>query len=157
MVGRKPGKKPVERVRKKGSPIQPPKGEGTQGSREGRPFVDFDMEVAKEAARIMCTREEAAALCKVSVDTLERRMADIGKTWTEFFAEHSADGRASLRRSMFKTATSDEDAKQKGTMQIWLSKQHLGMKDKTEHGFDPTQPAKFVIKMGKEIPQGETE
>lgn len=86
----------------------------------GRPRKKIDKDLVFSLASIHCTMKEIAAVCKCSVDTLERR-----------FADHIERGRetakASLRREMWKAAEHGS-----ARMQIWLSKQHLGMSDKIE-------------------------
>lgn len=131
--------------------IKGKKGDGTQGDKRGRSETDLNMETLMQCAKIQCTKEEAAAVCEVSADTIDRRLAEQGTTWTEFFTAHSSGGKASLRRAMFKSALQDGNV----TSQIWLSKQHLGMKDRNEVGFDPERPAKFVMNMGKKLNNGE--
>lgn len=146
-----------------GKSIKPTNQQGKKGT-DGRPKADLDYETLKECARIHCTVEEAAGVCRVSADTIERHLrADFDMSWADFYAAHSAEGKMSLRRSLFKTALGQEEDKKAGkqavspnvTALIWLSKQHLGMKDKTEHGFDPDQPAKFVLNLGKKLDKGD--
>lgn len=119
---------------------------GKKGT-DGRPKTELNMKTLIQAVKIQCTKEEAASVCEVSADTLDRRLEEMGTNWTEFFTEHSAGGKASLRRAMFKSAIEDGNV----SSQIWLSKQHLGMKDRTEHGFDPDKPAVFKLNMGKKL------
>jgi len=83
-----------------------------------RPKIVIDENLVYDLAKIHCTMEEIAAMCKCSVDTLERRFADIIKKGKE-------EGKQSLRRKMFEKANEGNT-----TMMIWLSKQHLGMSDK---------------------------
>lgn len=74
----------------------------------------------RSLAAIHCTLAEIAAVCGVSVDTLQRRFAkeiEIGR----------ATGRSSLRRVQWKAAEAGN-----ATMQIWLGKQILGQKDVVE-------------------------
>ena len=84
-------------------------------SKAGRPRIQLDKKQIFELAKIHCTMKEIAAVMKCSVDTLERNCADIIKEGKEV-------GKTSLRRYMWK-------AVEKGntTMQIWLSKNLLGM------------------------------
>ena len=123
---------------------------GKKGT-DGRPETELNWKTLIQCAKIQCTKEEAAAVCEVSADTIDRRLEAEGTNWTEFFAEHSAGGKASLRRGLFKSALEEGNV----TAQIWLSKQHLGMKDRTEHGFDPDKPAVFKLNMGKKIDEKE--
>ena len=83
--------------------------------RAGRPPLKLDKQQIIALAEIHCTMKEIAAVMKCSVDTLERNYADVIKEAKEV-------GKTSLRRYMWKGA-------EKGnvTMQIWLSKQLLGM------------------------------
>jgi len=134
-----------------GKTIQGKKGNKTQGNVMGRTPTELNMKTLIQAAKIQCTKEEAAAICEVSADTIDRRLAEEGKTWTDFYLEHSSGGKASLRRAMFKSAIEDGNV----TSQIWLSKQHLGMRDKSEIGFDPDKPAKFILNMGKKLNEGD--
>lgn len=62
--------------------------------------------------------EEIAAVVGCSVDTLERRFAEVIKTGKD-------TGKSSLRRLMWSKAQDGNVA-----LMIWLSKQHLGMTDK---------------------------
>jgi hypothetical protein len=89
----------------------------------GRPKKEVDFEMVKRLAAVMCTIEEIAAVLGVSVDTLERR----GERFRQALAEGQAQGRASLRRIQFETAK-----KGNATMQVWLGKQYLEQRDKTE-------------------------
>lgn len=83
-----------------------------------KPKKDISDELVFDLAKIQCTMEEIAAMCKCSVDTLERRFADtirIGKL----------AGKESLRRSQFKNAWAGNTS-----MQQWLGKQYLDQADK---------------------------
>lgn len=85
-----------------------------------RPKKTIDENLVRKLATILCTMEEIAAICECSVDTLERRFADVIKKAKEV-------GKSSLRRLQWESA-------QKGniTMQIWLGKQHLEQRDRTD-------------------------
>lgn len=85
-----------------------------------RPKKKIDEKLVKDLASIMCTMIEIASICGCSVDTLERRFADVIK-------EGQNIGKTSLRRWQYLAA-------QKGnvTMLIWLGKQFLGQKDRQE-------------------------
>lgn len=86
-------------------------------SKIGRPRLQLDEEQIINLAKINCTMKEIASVMKCSVDSLERNFADIIKRGQE-------EGKTSLRRHMWLAA-------EKGniTMQIWLSKQLLGMRE----------------------------
>lgn len=81
----------------------------------GRPSLQLDKVQIISLAKIHCTMKEIAAVMECSVDTLERNYADIIKRGKE-------KGKTSLRRYMWKGAEEGNV-----TMQIWLSKQLLGM------------------------------
>lgn len=86
----------------------------------GRPRKELDEEKIKALAAIQCTMTEIAAVMGCHIDTLRDNYSNVIK-------EGQENGRMSLRRSMFKSAQGGNV-----TAQIWLSKQHLGMKDKIE-------------------------
>lgn len=85
-----------------------------------RPKKPIDSEQVYKLAEIHCTNEEIASICKCSVDTLERRFADVIKS-----GKNSA--KASLRRLMWSSAKNGSVP-----MQIWLSKNLLGYADNFE-------------------------
>jgi len=117
----------------------PKKGEG------GRPCVKIDQEQFEEMCNIHCTREEIARLMKCSEAAVSQWCERTYKeNFTTAYKRFSAGGKMSLRRTMFKTAHGteahfiyDKDdnptfvpaVKPSATMQVWLSKQHLGMQD----------------------------
>ncbi|KKL16825.1 hypothetical protein LCGC14_2491670 [marine sediment metagenome] len=99
----------------------------------GRPRLQLDEEQIINLAKINCTMIEIASVMKCSVDSLERNFADIIKRGQE-------EGKTSLRRHMWIAA-------EKGniTMQIWLSKQLLGMREpKTE---EAKELANHIVKI----------
>lgn len=96
----------------------------------GRPFElvpdDKTLRQVNGIARIQCTLREAAAVLGVHVDTFRRflgRHEEAKRAWEDGFEQ----GKVSLRRAQFKNALSG------GTqMQIWLGKQTLDQRDKTD-------------------------
>lgn len=78
---------------------------------------DLDVEQLKTLASIQCTMEEIAAVMKCSVDTLERRYAEVIK-------EGKSHGRASLRRYQWEAAKKGNSA-----LLIWLGKTLLGQRE----------------------------
>ena len=93
----------------------------------GRPRVQIDPEQVRHLAGIACTIEEIADVLGCSKRTLEKR----------FHAEIESGRlrcRVSLRRMQFKAAQGGNT-----TMMIWLGKQLLGQKDKTETSTDDGQ------------------
>lgn len=85
-----------------------------------RPKINIDEREVYELAKIHCTNEEIAEFFQCSVDTITRRFADI-------LTKGRADGKGRLRKHMWNNA-----AKGNATIQIWLSKQYLGMAEKQE-------------------------
>lgn len=83
-----------------------------------RPQIEIDPKDLEKLAAMGCSMKEMAAFCECSVDTLERRFADVIHKGRE-------SGKTSLRRLQWQSA-------QKGnvTMQIFLGKQLLGQSDK---------------------------
>lgn len=126
--------------------------------------IEIKKEVIERLAGIHCTLEEMAAVIGCGVDVIRNRVREYyGLNFPDFYDRFSAGGKASLRRAMFKNAIEKNNA----TMQIWLSKQHLGMKDKREDGIDITSKGErievFTLDMGKALnepdssPDGDTE
>lgn len=98
------------------------------GNKNGRPRKRIDWDVVVKLARILCTGEEIAAVVEVNYDTLNNHCKDkFGKSFSEWNKSNIDQGKASLRRMQFQTA-----AKGNCTMQIFLGKQYLGQRDKSE-------------------------
>jgi hypothetical protein len=85
-----------------------------------RPRKQIDARQVETLAGMGCTGDEIAAVCGVSRDTIDRRFADALKVGRE-------KGGATLRRQQWKLMK-----KGNVTMAIWLGKQLLGQKDKTD-------------------------
>lgn len=79
--------------------------------------VELDLALIEKLASIHCTMEEIASVCNCSVDTLERRCADLIKKAKD-------KGKSSLRRLQWEGAQKGQVA-----MLIWLGKQLLGQKE----------------------------
>lgn len=98
----------------------------------GRPRIEIsDEDFAKltNMVRIQCTAEECALVLGLSPDTLDRRLKERGyEGFAEFYKAHTAEGRASLRRMQWRAAENGNTG-----MLVWLGKQMLGQRDKTEH------------------------
>ncbi|MEN6454867.1 MAG: hypothetical protein ABFD10_11450, partial [Prolixibacteraceae bacterium] len=90
--------------------------------KRGRPKIPIDYEKAEKLAIILCTQSEIAAVLNVPLSTLEHD--------PEFLRIHKKGmetGKASLRRMQYKGAEAGN-----ATMLIWLGKQHLGQRDKSD-------------------------
>ena len=80
---------------------------------------------------IQCTKEEIANIFEVDADTLNTWCKKTyGDTFSVIYKNYADKGKMSLRRYMFKQAEKNP------TMAIWLSKQHLGMRDVIEEKHD---------------------
>ena len=87
----------------------------------GRPRIVVDIEILKNLASIGCPDYEIASVLNISAKTLKRNYADI----VEQFKEKC---KASLRKNMWDKAVKKDNTH----MQIWLSKNYLNMKDRTQ-------------------------
>ena len=87
----------------------------------GRPRIVVDIEILKNLASIGCPDYEIASVLNISAKTLKRNYADIIEQFKE-------NGKASLRKKMWDKAVKKDNTH----MQIWLSKNYLGMKDRTQ-------------------------
>jgi hypothetical protein len=88
----------------------------------------IDWDDVDKLCEIQCTAEEIAGFYDMSVDTLDRKLkAEFGMGFAEYLRKKSSPGKVSLRRMMWIQAN-------KGSVhaQIWLSKNYLGMKDKSD-------------------------
>ncbi len=94
----------------------------TEKNNGGRPRKAIDYDQVEKLAEIMCTQEEIATLFDVHVSTLVK--------YPEFhdaYKKGIETGRKSLRRMQY-----DSALKGNVTMQIWLGKQYLNQKDRSE-------------------------
>ena len=89
-----------------------------------RPKLEIDEDQVRKLALIQCTMNEIAAVMKCSVDTLERRFADIIKEGRE-------QGTMSLKRKQYEVAMGGNV-----TMLIWLGKIVLKQVEKREISAD---------------------
>ena len=90
-----------------------------KGNGVGRPKSKIDEKILGNLAHIGCTLEEIGSILGVSARTLQRNFAEIINASRE-------KGKASLRKKMFEKAINKDNTH----MQIWLSKNYLGMKDR---------------------------
>ena len=104
-----------------------------------RPKKKIDPEQVKKLALIQCTMIEMAAFFECSVDTLERRFADVIKIGRE-------NGKTSLKRKQFEIAMSGNVG-----MLIWLGKQHLGQKDQVENEMQVNADVTYTTSWGGNI------
>jgi hypothetical protein len=121
----------------------PPKGTG------GRPIKPIDWVEAERLALMQCTQKEIASWYHVTYETLvERYEKEFGSTFSSWYEKHSANGKSSLRRRMYKAAMDGNV-----TMMIWLSKQMLGMRDRIDEVTDQ-KPVIIRTKDGVQVTLG---
>ena len=101
-----------------------PKGKGKSKSKGDRPPIDIPEEDVLNLAEIGCTNVEIAGFFKVDESTIRKRFPEI-------LTKGRESGKIRLRKKQFSVAM-----KGNVSMLIWLGKQILGQKDKTEteHG-----------------------
>ena len=99
----------------------------------GRPKIVVDLEILKNLASIGCPDYEIASVLNISARTLKRNYAEIVDQYRE-------KGKASLRKKMWDKAIKKDNT----NMQIWLSKNYLGMKDRTQTE-SITEPLPLII------------
>ncbi len=94
----------------------------------GRPPKEIDLEVVNSLCELQCTEAEILSVLKVSDKTFLKELRAAGyESFYEYFGAHGGKGRVSLRRAQWKSA---EDGSVQ--MQIWLGKQYLNQKEKSE-------------------------
>ena len=99
----------------------------------GRPKIIVDIEILKNLASIGCPDYEIASVLNVSARTLNRNYAEIIDQFRE-------KGKASLRKKMWDKAVKKDNT----NMQIFLSKNYLGMSDKVQQT-NVTEPLPLII------------
>ena len=87
---------------------------------KGRPKAKIDTEQLDKLAAMQCTLEEIANWFGVNKSTISRRFATN-------ITKGRSKGKISLRRAMYHKALEGN-----AVLQIWLSKQYLGMKERVE-------------------------
>jgi hypothetical protein len=107
------------------------------------PKKEIDLEQLAKLAQMQLTYEEIAAFFGTSRQTLYNR-----EEVREIIERERLNGNGSLRRDMW-TAAKNGDRQ----MMIWLSKQYLGMKEKTESTGDGNM--QLVMKMVEATPPAE--
>ena len=99
----------------------------------GRPKIIVDIEILKNLASIGCPDYEIASVLNVSARTLKRNYAEI-------IDQYKEKGKASLRKKMWDKAVKKDNT----NMQIFLSKNYLGMSDKVQQT-NVTEPLPLII------------
>ena len=104
----------------------------TKSNGIGRPKKKLDKDIIANLSQIGCTQEEIGSVVGISARTLQRRYADLVE-------ENKNIGKASLRKRMWKAALNGNP-----NMMVWLSKNYLGMKDRTVTE-NVTEPLPLII------------
>lgn len=92
--------------------------------KRGRPQKEIKQDIFENLCSIQCTLSEISAVFGCCEDTIENWCKrTYNMNFSEVYKNKSALGKISLRRNMFKMSATNT------TMAIWLSKQHLGMRD----------------------------
>ena len=102
-------------------------------SKVGRPKAKVDVEILKNLASIGCPTYEIASVMNVSARTLKRNFAEI-------IDQYKERGKASLIKKMYDKAVKKDNT----MMQIFLSKNYLGMSDKVQQT-NVTEPLPLII------------
>lgn len=145
-------------ARKIRDPNKPKEKPGPKKGEGGRPRHPLDWKEAERLAGINCTAQEMGTWFGLDDETISRKcLEENGLTFAEWYKKHSNDGKRSLRRRMFTAALEEGNT----TMMIWLSKQHLDMKDKIESNndisFKKTPTIKVIFGDEPTEPENKTE
>ena len=108
----------------------------------GRPRLVVDLDILGNLASIGCPMYEIAGVLGISQRTLKRNFAN-------FIEENKEKGKASLRKKMWDKAIKKDNT----NMQIFLSKNVLGMSDKVQQT-NVTEPLPLIIEADVEPVDG---
>ena len=100
-----------------------------------RPKLNIDPKKVEDLAAIFCSNETIAKLLGCSADTIERRFAGALEKGRE-------KGKMNLRNKQFEKAMEGNVV-----MLIWLGKQYLDQKERTEVSSDPDQPINITYSL----------
>ncbi len=93
----------------------------------GRPKKEMSLDLIKSMIEIGATQEEIAFCLHCSVDTIENFCKENDTTYSDIYKKHNSTFKISIRRMQLKSASEGSIP-----MQIWLGKQYLGQRDRTE-------------------------
>lgn len=95
----------------------------------GRPRIEVDWKQIDGLLKIQCTGEEIASFIDVDYDTINARCKDDKKMpFSDYSKQKRFGGKPSLRRAQWMLAVEDKNP----TMLIWLGKQMLDQRDKSD-------------------------
>ncbi len=117
-------------------------------AKRGPKRIELDWDQVDKLCLIQCTLDEIAFFFSCSPDTIENRCnQDKGVKFSEYYKRKAAAGKISLRRAMFRKAIEQDNC----VMQIWLSKQYLGMRDQVDQTItDDSKQKQTVINVNVE-------
>jgi len=105
----------------------------------GRPRIEIDWDEFDKLCKLQCTLAEIAGWFDCSEDTIENRVKEVhGVTFSDFYTKKKSKGKISLRRTQWKMAETN------ATMALWLGKQYLDQKDRSEMDFNQKEPFRFA-------------
>lgn len=108
----------------------------------GRPKANIDWHKVDNLLKAQCDGVGIAGILGVSPDTLYRACQDehnIG--FADYSAQRKSEGKELLRAKQFDSAMSGDK-----TMLVWLGKQYLGQRDKTENENKNTDVQQIIVK-----------
>lgn len=110
-------------------------------AKSGPKLTVIDWQKVNQMCIIQCTGEEIASVLNIDYDTLQRSCKRDHKVqFADYIKERSAGGRASLRRNQWKAAENLNP-----TMLVWLGKNMLGQKDKSDEEIDAMKSAEPIV------------
>lgn len=114
----------------------------------GRPLTEINWNEFDKLCGIQATQTEIADWFECSIDTIDKAVKrEKGCGFTDYYKRKSVKGKVSLRRQMFFNAIEKNSC----AMQIFLSKQHLGMSDKIE-AIGDDKPSEIRVNITKYEP-----
>lgn len=108
----------------------------------GRPKANIDWHKVDNLLKAQCDGVGIAGILGVSPDTLYRACQEehnIG--FADYSAQRKSEGKELLRAKQFDSAMSGDK-----TMLVWLGKQYLGQRDKTENENKNTDVQQIIVK-----------
>lgn len=117
-------------------PAQP-----AQPKKMGRPRKEWSVPEFEKLCSIIATEDEICGWFDISHDTLVRRChEEYNDTFANVYKRLSANGKISVRRMQLQVANKGNVG-----MLIWLGKQMLGQKDKSEQTIDSKENLVIVV------------
>jgi len=105
----------------------------------GRPKAKIDWNEVDNYLKAQCNGTGIAGLLGIHVNTLYEECKRLYKcNFSEYSAQKKGEGKELLKAKMFSTAMTGNVS-----MQIWLSKQYLGMKDSIDDNTHQDQTVSF--------------